>query len=128
MSSKNIKNKKDIEVFAPLRSKSFYKSLGYEKIHELDWDQSKTIGDLKFTAKTSYHWSKTGLFDRNKTLPKKTVRSIKLGTIPPMIWNGFCSADNNLAVLANCSDIPHDKEEIVRVPFDDPKIPYNWAK
>jgi len=65
---KNIKNKKDIEVFAPLRSKSFYKSLGYEKIHELDWDESKTIGDLKFTAKTSYHWSKTGLFDRNKTL------------------------------------------------------------
>ena len=65
---KNIKNKKDIEVFAPLRSKSFYKSLGYEKIYELDWDESKTIGDLKFTAKTSYHWSKTGLFDRNKTL------------------------------------------------------------
>ena len=33
-SVKNIKNKEDIEVFAPLRSKSFYKSLGYKKIHE----------------------------------------------------------------------------------------------
>ena len=32
-------------------------------------------------------------------------------TIPPLIWNGFCSADNNLAILANCSDIPHDKSE-----------------
>ena len=49
-------------------------------------------------------------------------------TIPPLIWNGFCSADNNLAILANCSDIPHDKSEITRMNFDDPKIPYNWKK
>ena len=47
-------------------------------------------------------------------------------SIPPMIWNGFSSADNNIAVLANCSDIPHDKEEITRLPFDDPKFPYKW--
>ena len=51
-----------------------------------------------------------------------------LVSIPPMIWNGFCSADDKLAVLANCSDIPHDKEEIERLPFDDPKVPYNWNK
>jgi dTDP-4-dehydrorhamnose 3,5-epimerase len=51
-----------------------------------------------------------------------------LVSIPPMIWNGFCSADDNLAVLANCSDIPHDKEEIKRLPFDDPKFPYDWNK
>ncbi len=49
-----------------------------------------------------------------------------LVTIPPMIWNGFCSADDKLAVLANCSDIPHDKEEIERLPFNDPKFPYDW--
>ncbi len=49
-------------------------------------------------------------------------------SIPPMIWNGFCSADNNTAVLANCSDIPHDKSEIIRLNFDDPKIPYKWKK
>ena len=47
---KNIKNKKDIEVLL-VKIKKFYKSLGYEKIHELDWNESKTIGDLKFTAK-----------------------------------------------------------------------------
>ena len=35
-------------------------------------------------------------------------------------------ADENIAVLANCSDIPHDKEEIIRLPFDDPKFPYKW--
>ena len=49
-----------------------------------------------------------------------------LVSIPPNIWNGFTSADENLAVLANCSDIPHDKTEISRLSFDDPKFPYNW--
>ena len=51
-----------------------------------------------------------------------------LVSIPPLIWNGFSSADDNLAVLANCSDIPHDKTEILRLDYDDPKFPYNWNK
>ena len=51
-----------------------------------------------------------------------------LVSIPPLIWNGFSSADDNLAVLANCSDIPHDKTEILRLDHDDPKFPYNWNK
>ena len=51
-----------------------------------------------------------------------------LVSIPPNIWNGFTSADENLAVLANCSNIPHDKEEISRLNFDDPKFPYKWNK
>ena len=51
-----------------------------------------------------------------------------LVSIPPNIWNGFTSADGNLAVLANCSNIPHDKEEISRLNFDDPKFPYKWNK
>ena len=29
-------------------------------------------------------------------------------SVPPLIWNGFTSADDNLAILANCSDIPQD--------------------
>ena len=49
-------------------------------------------------------------------------------SIPPKIWNGFCSADNKLAILANCSNIPHDKKEILRINYNDPKIPYNWLK
>ncbi len=52
----------------------------------------------------------------------------KLITIPPMIWNGFSSANKNLAVLANCSNIPHDKSEIERLNYDDPKFPYDWKK
>lgn len=85
---------------------------------------------------SAYGNIKLVLFDeREKSKTKGLVQEIFLSndnhilvSIPPMVWNGFCSADNNLAVLANCSDIPHDKEEILRIPFDDPKIPYKWIK
>ena len=49
-----------------------------------------------------------------------------LVTIPPFIWNGFSSLKDSESIIANCSDIPHDKNEIIRIPYDDPKIPYNW--
>ncbi len=51
-----------------------------------------------------------------------------LVSIPPNIWNGFQSANGKLAVLANCSDIPHDPKEIKRLPYNDPEINYNWGK
>ena len=71
--------------------------------------------------------------DREGSTTKGKVQEIMLSnenhylvSIPPKIWNGFCSANNEEAILANCSDIPHDKDEIVRLPFDDPKFPYKW--
>jgi len=71
--------------------------------------------------------------DRDDSKTKGKIQEIILSnenhylvSIAPKIWNGFCSADNKLAILANCSDIPHDKEEIERLPFDDPKFPYKW--
>ena len=71
--------------------------------------------------------------DREGSTTKGKVQEIMLSnknpylvSIPPKIWNGFCSANNEDAILANCSDIPHDKDEIVRLPIDDPKFPYKW--
>jgi dTDP-4-dehydrorhamnose 3,5-epimerase len=47
--------------------------------------------------------------------------------IPPGVWNGFKGIGTVPAIVANCSTIPHDPEEIVRrSPFDD-FIPYNWT-
>ena len=48
------------------------------------------------------------------------------GFIYPIFGNDICSNNSKEAVLANCSDIPHDKFEIKRIPFDDSSIPYNW--
>ena len=71
--------------------------------------------------------------DRDESKTKGTIQEIILSnenhflvSIPPKIWNGFCSSNNKHAILANCSDIPHDKEEIIRLPYDDPKFPYKW--
>ena len=49
-----------------------------------------------------------------------------LVSIPPLIWNGFCSGNKKSAILANCSNIPHDKKEIIRIPYNDKQIPYIW--
>ena len=46
--------------------------------------------------------------------------------IPPMIWNGFKSIANEKSIIANCSDIPHDSNEIVRKNHRDPYFPYEW--
>jgi dTDP-4-dehydrorhamnose 3,5-epimerase len=47
-------------------------------------------------------------------------------TVPPKIWNGFKTVGSKLAMLANCSDIPHDDNEVLRKDYQDPSIPYNW--
>jgi L-ascorbate metabolism protein UlaG (beta-lactamase superfamily) len=39
-----------------------------EKITELDWQQSHTVGNLTISAQPSQHFSGRSLFDRNKTL------------------------------------------------------------
>ncbi len=55
-----------------------------------------------------------------------TNKNYCLVTVPPLIWNGFTSIDNKSGIIANCSDIPHDPEEIIRKPFDDKYFPYSW--
>ncbi|MCK9582202.1 MAG: dTDP-4-dehydrorhamnose 3,5-epimerase family protein [Endomicrobiales bacterium] len=49
-----------------------------------------------------------------------------LVTIPPFVWNGFKGIGTQTAIVANCSTIPHDPNEIMRLEPTSPKIPYNW--
>ena len=49
-----------------------------------------------------------------------------LVTVPPLIWNGFKSVGSESAIVANCSSHPHRDDEIVRLPYSDPSIPYSW--
>ncbi len=49
-----------------------------------------------------------------------------LVTIPPRIWNGFKGIGTTKAIVANCSTLAHDTNEIIRMdPFTN-HIPYNW--
>jgi len=74
------------------------------------------------------------LYDaRGGSKTKGEVQEIFLGpdnyclvTIPPMVWNGFKGIGPETAIVANCSSIPHDPEEIERMDPLDPSIPYNW--
>lgn len=64
----------------------------------------------------------------------KEVEEIYIGednyclvTIEPGIWNGFKGVGTKPAIVANCSDIPHDPDEIVRMSPFDYQIDYDWS-
>jgi dTDP-4-dehydrorhamnose 3,5-epimerase len=74
------------------------------------------------------------LYDARKGSPTSgQIQEICMGEdnyvlvkIPPHIVNGFKAIGNEKAIVANCSDIPHDPDEIERFDPFDPKIGYNW--
>ena len=55
-----------------------------------------------------------------------TTENYSLVSVPPGIWNGFKSVENKFSIIANCSDIPHDPDEMQRKSFDDPYFNYSW--
>ena len=77
---------------------------------------------------------KLALFDDRDGSPTRgELQEIFLGpdnyqlvTIPPQVWNGFKGIGTEMAIVANCSDIPHDPDEIERRDPFDPSIPYRW--
>lgn len=64
----SLPGKENIRVFVPLGLKSFFLERGYRNVTELDWYESHTYGDIRFTALPTVHFSRRGLFDGNKTL------------------------------------------------------------
>ena len=71
--------------------------------------------------------------DRSFSNSSKRIKEIILSednysliTIPPLIWYGFKSIGNDVAILANCTDFPHDQSESNRIDVDDSSIPYDW--
>ncbi len=50
-----------------------------------------------------------------------------LVSIPPGVVNGFKSVGDKMAIVANCADMPHDPEEIVRIDPFDKEIGYEWG-
>jgi len=45
--------------------------------------------------------------------------------IPNNTYYGWKCLGNNAALIAACSDIPHDPQEAVSLPIDSPQIPYD---
>ena len=71
--------------------------------------------------------------DRAKSKTKGEIQEIFLTTenyclvsVPPLVWNGFKSIENESSIIANCSDIPHDSNEMIRKPSNDKYFNYDW--
>lgn len=71
--------------------------------------------------------------DRPHSKTNGEIMEIPLGgenymlvTIPPMVWNGFIGLGSEDAIVANCSDIPHDPDEIMRKDPCSKDVPYDW--
>lgn len=76
------------------------------------------------------------LFDnRKKSKTYKVVQEIYLGdlnyqliTIPTGIINAYKCIGEKKCILANCSTLPHEQNEMINYKITDKKIPYNWNK
>ena len=72
--------------------------------------------------------------DRESSITKGKLIEIELGRpdayqrvrISSGIWYGFKCLSTETALLVNCADYPHNKNESEVISFDDPAIPYEW--
>lgn len=46
--------------------------------------------------------------------------------IPSLLWYAFRAVGDEPALIANCTDFPHDPDEMVTTPLDDSNIPYTF--
>jgi dTDP-4-dehydrorhamnose 3,5-epimerase len=74
------------------------------------------------------------LYDaRDGSATKGRVEEIRTGEddykrirIPPGVWNGVLGLGERTSVVANCATLPHDPDELKRLPPTDRAIPYSW--
>lgn len=73
--------------------------------------------------------------DRENSSTKGEIQEIYIGTenyqlirIPPLVWYSFKAIDNRFALVANCTDLPYDPNEVINIDPFHKKIPYNWKK
>ncbi len=59
---------RDTAIFAPLGVRRFFARRGFLNIHELDWWQTATHGDVAFTFVPGHHWSGRVGWDNNRSL------------------------------------------------------------
>ena len=52
----------------PLGLKEWFRGIGIERVEELGWWESRSLGAVRFTLVPVQHWSKRTLWDTNKTL------------------------------------------------------------
>jgi dTDP-4-dehydrorhamnose 3,5-epimerase len=71
--------------------------------------------------------------DRMNSASRGNLEVIEVGEdnfslvrIPPLVWYGFKGISLVPALIANCTDLPHDPDEAERLESFDKRIPYDW--
>jgi len=71
--------------------------------------------------------------DREMSKSRGNLKVLEIGRdnyqlvkIPPNLWYGFKCTNENSALLANCTNLPHDPQEIQRLDPFSTEIPYSW--
>jgi dTDP-4-dehydrorhamnose 3,5-epimerase len=72
---------------------------------------------------------------RESSTTRGEVRVLELGRpdaylrllIPPGLWYGFACIGATPALLANCTNLPHDPTDSEVMLLNDPAIPYSWT-
>ena len=92
--------------------------------------QSMTINNAVISGR-----AKLAMYDLRPDSPTRgTLQEVFFGEdnyvlvqIPPGIANGYKAYGDKLVILANCASEPHRPEEMLRLPYNDPVIPYDWT-
>ena len=72
--------------------------------------------------------------DRSNSNTHGKIAQCKLGRpenyrlihIPPMLWYGLQEIGGQTSMVANCTDLPHDPEEMESLSTYTSQIPYQW--
>jgi len=71
--------------------------------------------------------------DREQSSTNGQIMEIETGIddyclvrVPPLVWYSFKGISEGTSLIANCADIPHDPNEIVRADPSGSTIPYIW--
>lgn len=71
--------------------------------------------------------------DRQDSPTIGQIQEIEIGTqnyqlvrIPAQVWYAFKAVGHERAMVANCTDLPHDPQESIQMDISDKAIPYLW--
>jgi N-acyl-phosphatidylethanolamine-hydrolysing phospholipase D len=61
-------SRRGTRIFVPLANAELLRSAGIENVEELDWWETRTVGEVTVHCLPAQHWSRRGLFDENEAL------------------------------------------------------------
>ena len=75
------------------------------------------------------------IYDERETSPTRgNLMEVFLGpddyslvVIPPDLWNGFKGMGNEMSIIADLIDIPHEQADSIRIDPHENHIPYDWS-